>query len=226
MRELNGRLYLTAFVITVVVFILGLLAGLVIEGQRVEYMTAQGELQAVNFDSIQLQYLYLSGLQNNKSCTLLSNALNKYIHETDEIRTRLEQYTEKSNIKYEDFALLKRKYTLTQINYWYLARKTKELCSEDYLTVLYFYDKDSDESRNQGFILDYFKKKFKDRILIFAIDSKFAEEPMVQMLKESYQINQEPTIIVGDTKMEGFQSTDKLQETFCNLYASKPEECT
>jgi len=226
MRQINSTLYLTAGGLTVIIFVMGVLAGLVIEGERVDYMQGQDETQKVNFDSIQLQYLYLSSLQSNKSCQVLSNAINKYIKETDEIRVRVERYSEKSNIKSDEFSLIKREYVISQINYWLLASKTKELCGGDYVTVLYFYDKDEADSRNQGFILDYFKKMFKDQILIFALDSKFDEEPMVQILKESYAVTDEPTIIVEEEKFEGFQSTETLRSLFCSKYNAKPEYCT
>jgi len=225
MRKLSPKLYLSAGVITVVIFVMGVLAGLVIEGERVEYLQRQDEVQNVNFESIQLQYTYLSSLKENESCPVLANTLNRYIKKTDEMRTRIERYSDKSNIKRDEFSLLKRKYIISQINYWYLARRTKKLCNEDYVTVLFFYDKKDSVSRNQGFILDYFKKMFGERMLIFALDSKYQEEPMIEMLKKSYEVTDEPTIIVGDQKLEGFQSKDKLKNMFCERYHHKPGEC-
>ena len=225
MRKSTPKLYISAAVITLVIFTMGVLAGLVIEGERMEHVRREGDLQKINFDSIQLQYLYLSSLESNKSCPVLASTLNDYIKENDEIRLKIEQYSTDSQIKTEEFNLLKRKYVISQINYWYLAKRTKQMCGEDYIIVLFFYDKDEAASRRQGFILDYYKKMFGDRILIFALDTDFTQEPLIKMLMETYDVSYEPTIVVEEKVYPGFTDSSNLKKLFCSIYREKPSDC-
>ncbi|MBD3260746.1 MAG: hypothetical protein GF334_03580 [Candidatus Altiarchaeales archaeon] len=225
MRKVNTKLYVVALIITLLIFTAGVLLGLVIEGERVEYLSEERKIQETNFNSLQLQYLYLSGLEEKKKCPALSTALNKYIKETDELRVRIENYAQQSNIKQEELGLLKRQYVIAQLNYWLMAKRTKKLCETDYVTLLYFYEKEQSQSMNQGVVLDYYKKKLGDDLLIFALDSEFTQEPMIPMLMSAHNITSTPSIVVEDTVYTGFHSKDDIQGILCQSYENKTEVC-
>ena len=116
MRKITIRLYLIAGVITLVIFILGILLGVSIETQRVEYIKSKDQEQKIDFDSSQLQYLYLSYLsaaKRNESCLAFSTTLDRYIKKTDETRIRLENYLENSNVHTKEFKLLKKDFIIS-----------------------------------------------------------------------------------------------------------------
>ena len=225
MRVTNRKIFVSALFLTVVIFVMGLLLGLVIEGKRVEYIEQADREQKVNLESLQLQLLYLSSIEGRESCPAFTTALSEHIKETENTRERLEKYLTEDMAHENGFSLLKREYVISQLNYWVLARRTQEICGSDFVSVLYFYSKKCPDCENQGFILDYLKKLFGDRLLIFALDQEFSAENMIQVIAASYNVTQAPTIVIEDKVYSGFQSKDELLEHVCIEYSEKPSDC-
>jgi hypothetical protein len=225
MRVTNTKIFLGALILTVVIFVMGLLLGLVIEGKRVEYVEQAGRLQKLDFESLQLQLLYLSSIDERDGCPAFSSALSMHIKETEKTRERLEGYVQEGTAYSEELSLLKREYVISQLNYWILSKRTKGVCETDFVTVLYFYSKDCSDCENQGFVLDYLKRLFGDRLLIFALDREFTYEPMIQVLTAAYNVSESPTIVVEDEVLNGFQTKDQLLERICSRFEEKPKDC-
>ena len=228
MRKINKRFYGLAGIITIIIFLFGLSLGILIESERVNYVEGNRNYEKVEYESLQVQYLYLSYLSTSgrgESCEAFAATLNQYIKRTDDTRIKLEDYIAKGNVYTEEFRLLKREYIQSQMNYWILAMKTKELCKTDYVTVLYFHSTDCPDCANQGYVLDYMKKLFDDRLLVFAFDTNFTEEPMIDLLKSTYHIEKTPTVIIENDTYEGFVSKDTLMKSVCTKYQQKPKEC-
>ncbi|MFC2154570.1 hypothetical protein ACFLRC_03700 [Candidatus Altiarchaeota archaeon] len=224
-RKINKNIFLVAGFITTIIFVLGLLLGMVIEGYRISYIEGKDREQRINFESLQLQYQYLNTLGEKEGCAAFSATMNDYIKSNDRIRIRLENYVDKDLTHSDEFNMLKREYAISQLNYWILARRTKDFCDSDFVTVLFFHKKDCPSCENQGFVLDYFKKMFEDRILIFALDAEFSDEPMVPILLNTYGIRETPTVILENTTFNGFASKDDLLSEICSHYKEKPPEC-
>lgn len=128
MRKINKRLYLVAAGITAVIFLFGLSVGIVIESERVDYVEGNKEKERVDYESLQVQYLYLSYLstsERNDSCEAFTATLNRYIKRMDDTRLKLEDYIQKGNVYTEDFQLLKREYIQSQMNFLILSKKQK-----------------------------------------------------------------------------------------------------
>ena len=225
MRVTNTKIFLGALILTTAIFVMGLLLGLVIEGKRVEYIEKSSQTQKLDFESLKLQLLYLSSLEGVESCPAFSASLSMNIRETEKTRERLEGYLTDGVAYNDEFTILKREYVISQLNYWILARKTKKLCNSDFVTVLYFYSKKCPDCENQGFILDYLKKLFGDRLLIFALDQEFAEEPMIQVIASAFNVSESPTIVVEDKVLSGFREKEQLLEVICDKYVERPSDC-
>ena len=84
---------------------------------------------------------------------------------------------------------------------------------------MYFYsNNDCSDCRTQGVILSFLKDKFKERLLIFSLDSDFTEEPLLGLVKRSFNITKSPTLIISEDKIEGFIDKDKLLNILCSKY--------
>ena len=227
-RKASKDKYVIAALITGGIFVLGLLLGLVIEGKRVSYIDDVSREQNLDFSSLQLQYVYIDQLSQEKNCEAVSKTFEKNIENLETTRLRLENFDESAKINKQDFDLLKREYTLAQIRYWLLAKKTKELCGDDIVTILYFFSDEEECSQcdNQAFVLTYLKKRFKEKLLIFSFDSKFTDEPLISILKTTYDISTFPTIIIEGNKYEGITKTEEVLEEICSYYSSEIEDCS
>lgn len=172
--------------------------------------------ERVEFSSSQLQYSYLGTLDTKADCPAIYEIFHDNVKNLDRTARRLEDYARASRINDESFNLLKRLYTLEQLRYWLLSGQAKELCEEEFVRLLYFYSTDELCPRcgDQQFVLDYLKKTFGQKLLIFAIDETL-KEPMVTILKRQHEMTEFPTLIIEDDKISGFIGKDKLFEDIC-----------
>lgn len=226
-RELNKKRYFIAALLTLFVFVLGLMLGLVIEGKRLQYIESVNRIEKLDYSSLQLQYAYIDQLSQEKNCDAVSKTFESSVKSLIETSERLENYQRNANINKEEFTILKREYILAQLNYWLLAQRTKKICNRDLVTILYFYsvDKECPDCEEQAFILTYLKNEFKDKLLIFALDSTYTDEPMINMLKDQYGISRYPTLIIENHVFEDFVSKDKIIEVICPLYKEDVDYC-
>jgi hypothetical protein len=226
-REIKGK-YLLAGVLTTLIFLLGMMLGLVIEGKRADYLQNQANSQKLDFISLQLQYQLITELSQQKNCPAVTATFESYLKELMRTEERLIEYEKDSTVGKEEFNILKKEYAQAQVNYWMLAQKTKEICSNDFITILYFYapSEQCKDCDNQGFVLTYLKQKLKDKILIFSFDSNFKEEPLIGMLIKTFGIQEYPALVIEDKTINGFQDSDAIMKKLCPLYKEKPEACT
>ena len=226
-REFNKKRYIIAALLTLSIFLLGLMLGLVIEGKRVQYIQSINRIEKLDYSSLQLQYAYIDQLSQEKNCDAVSKTFEKNILNLEEVRSRLEDYEKNANLNKKDLHTLKREYIIAQLNYWLLAQRTKKICDRDLVTILYFYstDKECPDCGEQAFILTYLKNEFKDKLLIFALDSTYTDEPMIEMLKGQHGISRYPTLVIEGHVFEDFISKDEILKTICSLYDEDIDYC-
>lgn len=227
MRELNAKLYIIAGVITISIFLLGMLLGLLIEGKRVGYIDSQAKTEKLEFGSLQLQFEYLTQLNQEKNCPALTAAMNEYFDKLASTEERLTEYQKDAKFDREEFDILKREYIQAEVRYWILVNKIKDACSMDIATALYFYSDDDQCARcaDQGFVLGYLKDLFKDKFLVFSIDSQLKDEAMISILKSTFNITQYPTVVVGEKVFSGFAEREDILKSVCSEFSSAVKEC-
>jgi hypothetical protein len=219
--KVKKRRYIAALALTLLVFALGLLFGLVLDSQRATYIKSEANKQSIEYNSLQLQYQILNDITQNRECTPLLKTFESSVKNLESARIRLEQYQQSSTFNKDDFALLGREYSLAQIRYFMLAKKTQELCGNDVVTVLYFFadPKECPDCDSQSFILTYTKKLMGDKVLIFSFNANITDqEPSVLMLKDIYNVSSFPTVIINEKKFVGAVSTDNVISEICKNF--------
>ena len=223
-RTISKDKYLIAGFLTLLIFSLGLVLGFLIDNARLNWSKSIAEEQEIDFSSLQLQYLYLSGLQEkNESCAVLKVALDQSIKDLSKSLDKFENYKKDTSLNKDQFELISRRYILDNLRYWLFARTSKERCNINLVTILYFYSgKYCDICPDQGVILSYYKKIFEEKLLIFPIDVDMEEkESMITILKTIYVIDQYPTIVIEDQKYEGIVDKQTLGTLICEEYSDK-----
>ncbi len=220
-RSVNVKRHITAFVITVLIFAIGLLIGLNLTNERIKVSEDFARQQKADYDSLQLQFLYLQ----EGSCPVLEKALEENVNHLEEQRAKVEKYIKDSSR--DEFKLLEREYMLSELRYWFLAKQAKQDCESDTVSVLYFYsdvEGECDECSAQGLVLSYLKSIFKDRLLVFSIDVN-VEDPLLNILKETEGINTLPALVIGEDKTSGLKKREELKQIICDYYKTPPGEC-
>ena len=226
-RSLSGRRYLLAAAITFLIFILGVMLGLVIEGKRVAVIQEESVEQRLDLSSLQLQYAYIDQLARENNCDAFSKNFNKDVEILESTRLRLESYYEQASVNKAELDLIRREYTIAQLNYWLLAKKYKALCNANISTVLFFYDENDkcNDCSEQGYVLTYLKDIFKDQLLVFAIYGKYESEPMIPILKKTYNIREYPSVVIEDDTFHGFMGTNDIKARLCLVINNTHEAC-
>lgn len=220
--QTNKKRHFYALIFTILIFIIGLFFGYTFTKFGYSNIKKINEEQRIEYDSLQLQYLYMIELLETKNCPAAQKTLEKSISALEKARFKLEEYSRRD----KSLTSLKREYILAELRYWLLAKNTKKICEQDTVSILYFYlPKECLECETQGEILTYLKEKLKEKLLVFSIDLSFEQEPMVSIFKEAYNLNKAPTIILEDEKYEGLVKQDKLLKEICYYYKEKPKAC-
>ena len=225
-RKIKLARYIVAGAFTLLIFCLGLLLGLLIENQRIDYIRQLSTQQKLDFSSLQTQYVYINQLESEKDCNKMINTFDETINNLEKARLKLVSYSENSQTNNADFNELRREYMLDQIQYWLFSKKISQMCNKDAVSILYFYSTNDKcpDCGQQEFVLDYLKKRFGDRLLNFALDSDYTSEPMIQLLKTNYNITVYPTLVIEGQKLEGFISKDEILAEMCK-YIEKTNDC-
>ncbi len=229
-RRFNKNRYWIAFLITLAVFSIGMFFGFWMDTERLDYMTELSNIQELNYRSLQLQYQLISDNVLKDECQAIKGLFDTFIVELEESRERIEAYSADATVKKSDFEQLLRRYTLSQINFWYISNKFKEQCpkSSDYVTIIYFHSNpvECPKCTEQGTILDYFKLKLKQNILIFAISENTEMEPTVSLVKNSYNITSYPSLIIDNEIVTDFVEKEELREILCTRFKSDENKDT
>lgn len=227
-RKISFDKYILAGLITLLIFSLGLALGMVVDDMRKDSTMQANKEQEINYQSLQLQYAFLTNLPNaTDSCPTLKVALDKSVSELGESLDTFEDFKENTRINVKDYNLIGRKYLLDNINYWFFAEKAKDLCDINMVSILYFYSlKDCPVCPDQGVILTYFKKIFDERLLVFPINVDMEkEEPFIKIMRSRYNITNYPSVVVHEKKHEGVVQKAEMSKLICSAYKRTPIEC-
>lgn len=225
MREIRKRRYVLAGILTAMVFVLGLLLGLVIEGKRVGLVQDASEEAKVAISSLQLQYAFIDQLSQVGNCADFMNAFGKNVENLETARIKLSNYQDDATVNKKEFELLYRNYITSQVQYLLLSMKAKKLCSSDIVNVQYFFSEECKSCDDQSFVLTFLKQKFGQRLFIFGFDASFKKEPLLNLMVSTYNVTGFPTLVIENVKYVGFIPKDNLTSTICALYADAPGYC-
>jgi hypothetical protein len=222
-RTFSWKKHLAAFLITCLLFVIGFMIGLRVSDYRLTLLQELNAEQRADFESLQLQYAYLS--TSNTSCVALQNALENSVSQLEDSRVKLEQYLEASSTP-TAFMLEKREYMLAEIRYWLLTGQTEKACGKDHVRILFFYQDDDtcQDCSAQGYILTSLKDTFKEKLLIFSLDAT-SDEPMVEIIKDVYNVSTTPGIVVDEEVFSGLVLKEDLFTTICSHFAEPSYPC-
>ena len=223
-RKISSKTYLLALVLTSFVFLIGFLVGYTLTSERTGYLEDIAYKQKLDYESLQLQSLYLDLNANNASCSIFNDILETSLNDVGNAQAKIDLYIKES--KEGSYTELKRDYLLAQVRYWLLNERIKNSCDAEHVSVLYFYsNEECVECGGQGTVLSYLKEKLKDRLLVFSIDADFSGEPMINVLKQTYNITEIPSIVVEDQVFSGLIGKNDLTSEICESYEIKPMFC-
>jgi hypothetical protein len=205
-KKLDNMKLLAVFSMATLIFLLGIIFGNFMSERKV------GELQKLEQDlrtdtiAAEVQYLILA----DNPCTDIDTTL--LTEELYQISSKIAYMENQLGGTNPEVVRLKEYYSLLQIRHWMLLKKIQSQCDQEYNLILYFYSNRGDCPRceQQGFILNYIRKKFENaRVYAFDINNQNAA---LNTLKNIYRVSETPSIIVNDRPFSGFMTTEEIEK--------------
>ena len=206
MRKISWDKYFSVFLITFLIFVIGILLSQTISSKSSkEILNTQKQVKNYIL-SLNLQ----SDIASEYICQVNVFDLTKEKLNLGQQIEILEKNLGKENEIVKD---LKLDYSLLSIRQWLLIRQVKEKCNRNINIILFFYSNKNNpsESESQGYVLDYFYEKDPENLVIYAFDID-EENPALDTIKSIYNIELAPSLVVNEKLSSGFQSKGKIME--------------
>jgi len=198
------------FCLTVLVFILGILASNITTNIKVTDINKMQDDLKNELLSMELEDRLLEEI----SC---SNAtgLGSFSEKLNDLATKL-NYLESEYEKNDPRIIeLKKPYTLLLIRNYLRLKEVIEKCNYDYKIILYFYSNDAeniDLCEKQGFVLDYLQKKYGyENLKVYAFDSRL-DLPVVRTLMSINSIEVMPSLVIDGRVYAGFHEKEEIED--------------
>ncbi len=217
MLENKKRVFWEALILTVLIFVLGFLIGILFEDKRVDiiqdyYVASENSLMDVialnNFASL-----------NNISCDALINSNVDFANRIYWEAKTLEDYEDSGKIT-DNMATEHKKYDIMRTFLWINTMKTDEICENDVHTVVYVYNYDTDELTEKALngvwskILNDLKGSYGDGVILIpvAVDSGVTS---LQSILDNFEISTYPVLIIdNEYVLEELTSVEDIEGYF------------
>ena len=205
-RQISVKKFTYAFLLTTLVFILGLMLGSNLSEKKLGIaMNIVDDLKTNMADIELVNYMFGEDPCNNEQ---ILNKLTDMLGREESKITYLENEIGRRNKK---VIKVKRDYTTLLLRHYLLVKKLKHMCNVNYSIILFFYsneDKYIDKCKKQGYILDYIRKQ-DNNVRLYAIDVDLELES-VNILKERYNITSVPNLVINGKRYDEFVNKTRL----------------
>ncbi len=212
------RVFWEALLLTLVVFLLGMLVGILFEEKRVNII----EEYYVQSEISLMDILALNNFANlnNISCDALVSSNIDFANRIYEEAKLLEKYEDSGKLS-DKMNLEHRKYDIMRTFLWINTMKTHEICEDKGIhTVIYLYEYNIEDLTKKATnsvwskILGDLKEKYGNEILLIpiAVDSDLVS---LNSVLENFEISQYPVLIINNEHViEELSSVEDLEEYF------------
>jgi hypothetical protein len=212
-----------ALVVTVFIFIAGLVLGFYVELSNVnksDLLIRSSEVDILD------QQIKMASLNNelNFNCEVAKRNLFKFADEIYLDIAKFEEEDGQSKFTVDQRRILHKRYDLLRVNLWLESLQIRNKCNESFHTVLYLFDYASPdvEIRSQqrvfSLVLLDLKYAHPDEILLLPIAANL-DLGTVDMIKENYNISASPSVIIDESNI--VTSLTTLEELEQKIFGSK-----
>lgn len=197
------KTFIEAFLLTIVVFIIGLYLGIVLEDNRVtiinEYQI-QSEVSLLDITNLNNLVGY-----SRVSCDELKKANFELFDRVYEEAQTLERYETKERLA-SKLQSLHKKYDALRVSLWVNSMKIKDECDDNFNTIVYLYNYSEEDLTKQAEqnvwskVLEGVKSEKGDEVLLipFAVDTSLAS--LNAMLGE-FNVTRYPVVIINEKEV-------------------------
>lgn len=216
--EIKKRLFLYAFILTLVLFIGLVLLNRFMDNHREQFI--ENGLQDVVNNANELQTMLLMGdvYGEKMTCLIFSEKLKKLDKSVWTLGLKIDEYRVASQDFLENPWYLEQKTVFNQQEVLYLSllKRSKQKCGFTTPIILFFYQNSDDCKKcdDQSFVLGDINRKAGTEVSIFSFDID-RNLTTVNLLKDFYDITDLPCLVIEDKKYCGMQDNAMILSTLC-----------
>ncbi len=206
---------LYAFILTFVVFNIGIFMGYMLESSRVDkinklYLEAEMELldQRIQKDAAEII---------DFDCDILVEENINFADKIYEEALIIQRYEDANRIN-KDIIFQHKRYDLLRTLFWINSMRIKEKCNSDYHNVVYFYQYDNpsiEQKSKQRFfskLLSQIKEKFGNSIMLIPIAAD-NDISSINLLLNKYGIEELPVLLIDENiKITDLESMEDIEK--------------
>ncbi len=215
MVEIQKDVFWKAGILSLIVFVLGVLLGSFLDNYRVSQIEDEFKRVEIQWADAKVQSTYYQLMDP----ALCDAAIKENLNFADKIYKegiKLEEY-EAANKIADKMVFDKQRYALLKVDFWINSIVLKEKCKADYVNLVYFYlDKPSFNQKvkqdTQSGILEDLKEEYGAGLMLIPLPVDL-DISMVNIMKDAYNITEVPTILINEkTKLEGVTKLSDLKK--------------
>jgi len=199
-----------SFFLTVLIFALGILLNYAMDFVRIDTIANVMSQHELDTTAYLVEQEFTDSLGGNR-CQIMNTRIAQLKEEIRKVGADLGSYSAYSFFKKKDYDYLKRKYFLLELRFLTLIEQLNKECNRPYISIIFFYEIDQDESERQGFVLGEISKEYAQEVVVLSLDKDYADEPLVKLLAAKYNVTRAPTIILDSEKREGLVGDEELR---------------
>ena len=219
MFKSQKNVFWEALIITIMIFVLGIFAGIILENWRVEEINFLFQKSEIDLLDIKLQSEIYSELNFNCEKAIEENV--KFADKIYEEGKQLEKYEKASRLT-DDLIIQHKRYNILRTMLLTNSIKIKEKCENDYYEVVYFYKYNNlglDLKAKQGVfsrLLGEVKERKGYEVLLIPIAAD-NDISSINLFLDRYDVSMEdlPVIIINrEVKIDELQDINDLMKYF------------
>lgn len=204
------EIYIIAFVITVIIFIIGVVIGTHIS--KSEIADIKEKIAVLSDRTLSLQLMLISTPDPTVFCSMYEGADKAFEEEAWALGEQLDYLELQKGVTDDE---LKSRYSELEFRNYYFTNLAKERCNLSTVTILYFYSNDKRKCQRcfeQGVELFNARRQMleaEQAVRIYSFDGDL-DTPIINILKEKFEIDSYPTIIINEQIYPKFMSAAEV----------------
>jgi len=208
-RKLSLPIYVSAFIATLMIFVIGIAVGHVIDTSAMGGIS--DDMSSLSHKVSAVQLLMLMEGNSSSSCPVYLSELGAIDDEVEKVGYRLSYMEDEKGVFDSE---LKKQYFVLEAESYLLSGKAKTLCNDKSVLLINFYsNKDCARCREQG--TEILKARddlvSKVPVKLYSFDGEL-NSPVADALVAQYNVTSYPTILIDGKGYSGFHTADQLKE--------------
>lgn len=211
-RKLSLPIYVTAFLLSVAIFAIGIYIGTLLDGAN--FSRLSDDVDEISQRSASLQLLFLLEGNSSSFCPVFRSELASIDQDVERVGYEL-TYLEQEREAYDPE--FKRQYFNLEAGSYLLSKRINEVCGGDDILLLYFYsNKQCNGCKEQGEEILRFRDTLDNvHLKIYSFDGDI-DSPIAEALMDQYGVTEYPSVVVNGMVHSGYADSNALSELVSN----------